>query len=171
MFGESIAGYESNPVIDSDLTFLEEEPVVPNILYPGDKCCTFYAAKNFGRSSSTHCIGEHETEHIYLPDKHLKEEWIGSFECGKNVRYEIQNYRTPNIKYDIMTGAGHVRAVSVDSHFTGGRVTLVIMRTYDQWEQGSATVWGTANCQGPSAELAAYSTLDKAHSFTTAEAE
>ena len=45
------------------------------------------------------------------------------------------------------------------------------MRTYDQWEQGSATVWGDANCQGPSAELAAYSTLDQARTFTTAEAE
>ena len=106
-----------------------------------------------------------------MPDRKTRGDWIGSFECGKNVSYEILNYRTPNTKYDIMTGAGHVRAVSVDSHFTGGRVTEVIMRTYDQREQGSATVWGTVNCQGPSAELAAYSTLDKAHSFTTAEAE
>ena len=51
MFGESNAGYESNPVIeniDSDLKFLGEEPVVPNILYPGDKCCTFYTGINFG---------------------------------------------------------------------------------------------------------------------------
>ena len=74
------------------------------------------------------------------------------------------------MKYDIMTGAGHVRAVTVSSNMND-RVSEVIMRTYDQWEQGSATVWGTANCQGPSAELAAYSTLDKARSFTTAEAE
>ena len=39
-----------------------------------------------------------------------------------------------------MTGAGHLRTVKV-SDAMNNHVSEVIMRTYDQWKQGSATVW------------------------------
>ena len=100
--------------------------------------------------SQTHCIGESETEHIWKPDK-AHGGWITSFECGKNVRYEIHDYKSP-IRYDIMTGAGHLRTLEVSGEMND-HVSEVIMRTYDQWKQGSATVWVDSNCRGPSAEF------------------
>ena len=90
-------------------------------------------------------MGEYETEHIWRP--YFSEAgWITSFECGKNVRYELHDDNSPTgYAYDIMTGAGHLRTVEVSGEMNDD-ISEVIMRTYDGRKQGSATVWVDANC-------------------------
>ena len=146
--------------------FLQEEPV-PNLIYPGDRCCTFYEHENFVGYQHTECMGEYENEHITSAEGWG--EWVTSFECGKNVSYEIHDYDYPDDYSDIMTGAGHLRTSAVVSNIDNS-IKKVIMRPYDQWKTGSVTVWGKSNCTGESARFAASSVLDETATFTNAEA-
>ena len=40
------------------------------------------------------------------------------------------------------------------------------MRPYDQWNKGSATIYGILSCGGLSAELAASSSVDEVVTYT-----
>ena len=124
-----------------DSKFLSD---VPNLAYPGDLCCTFYAYKTFAGEQQTACIVEGVDAFIYTPgDFGFK---ISSFECGKNVRYEFHNKKTPQ-GHDIMTGAGHVRSKEIDTYIED-HVHEVIIRPYDQWKKASATIFGRVGCWG-----------------------
>lgn len=50
------------------------------------------------------------------------------------------------------------------------RVTLVKMSYYDQWTQGSATVWGWTNCEDIGAELPAPSEVGQSYYYTADDA-
>ena len=112
-------------------------------------------------------MGVNDTAHITNAESWGK--WVTSFECGKNVSYEIHNSSYPNHYTDIMTGAGHLRTTAVVKNVDND-VVEVIMRPYDQRKTGSVTVWGNTNCTGESARLAASSVLDETATYTTAEA-
>ena len=91
MFGESLVGQEPNPVmenLDGDHKFLQEEPV-PNVIYPGDNCCILYNKPYFGDAISGLCITESDTERVWHKDSTHFGAGTSSFECGKNVAYEI----------------------------------------------------------------------------------
>ena len=108
-----------------------------------------------------------ESEHVYNSGDFGNR--ISSYECGRNVRYEFHNHNNPSTGYEVVSGAGHVRSSRLEG-WMEDRVTNVIMRPYDQWTQGSATVWGWLNCEDIGAELPASSNIDENMNYTSDEA-
>lgn len=94
---------------------------------------------------------------------------ISSFECGKNIRFEMHNSNSPSTGYEVVSGAGHLRSSRIEK-WMEDRVTAVKMDHYDQWTQGSATVWGWLNCEDIGAELPAPSSLGTVYTYTGSEA-
>ena len=74
--------------LDGDHKFLQEEPV-PNVIYPGDKCCILYDKPYFGDAIAGLCLPDFETEHVWHGNSTNFGALTSSFECGKNVAYEI----------------------------------------------------------------------------------
>ena len=135
--------------------------------YPGDRCCTFYEKRDYAGNQHTECMREDETDHTYNTGGFGN--YISSYECGKNVRFEFHNHNDPSTGYEVVSGAGHVRSSRIEG-WMEDRVTKVIMRPYDQWKKGSATVWGWLNCEDIAAELPASSSLDEVVTYTGDEA-
>ena len=130
--------------------------------YPGDCACTFFECRDFGCSSQTVDTGC-ATTYTYSPGSFGNK--ISSFECGKNIRYEFHNHNSPSTGYEIVSGAGHLRGPQLE-HWMEDRVTSVKMDYYDQWTQGSATVWGWTDCRDIGAELQGPSVVGDVNYYT-----
>ena len=140
---------------------------MPNLTYPGDLCCTFYEYRDYGGDSHSACLPDGSSEYSYQPGDFGNK--ISSYECGKSVRFEFHNHNNPSEGYEIVSGAGHVRSSRLE-HWMEDRVTKVVLRPYNQWKQGSVTVWGWLNCEDIAAELPASSSLDEVVTYTGDEA-
>ena len=84
-----------------------------------------------------------QDEHVWYACEFGKT--ISSFECGKNVRVELNNYTYPSDGYDIITAAGHIKSPRIGK-FMEDTVEAAIMRSYDDYTQGSVTLWGWTSC-------------------------
>ena len=110
---------------------------------------------------------EGESSHEYNPGDFGNR--ISSYECGKLVSFQFHNHNSPSTGYEVVSGAGHVRSSRIE-RWMEDRVTKVVMKPYNQWTKGSATVFGWLNCEDISAELSSSSSLDDVVTYTGDEA-
>ena len=53
------------PIISNEI--FGGEGGVPNLAYPGDRCCTFYEDTGYVGDQHTECMRDYESEHVYNP--------------------------------------------------------------------------------------------------------
>ena len=113
----------------------------PNVAYPGDTCCTFYADGFWGGDSKTLCATKEQTFKLDgFNDK------TSSFYCGKSVAYDLCN---DGVDKDCrggngMTGAGTVMSAQVGKN---DHLSTVKMRPYDPTEQGAVLLFKDKDCR------------------------
>ena len=166
LLGESVSQEET-----AVKSFDDHSGSVPNLVYPGDNCLTFYTDRDF--------TGDHETFCLSAESNGLLEVtsassdllwWTSSFESGKNIRYEFRNKWDSGSGYDILTGAGHVRSGRIEKYMED-KVKSLTITYYDERVQGIVNLWGWTGCQDSGAGLQGPRNIyDAASTYTDDEA-
>jgi hypothetical protein len=143
---------QQNLAAASEGRFLADDPIMLGAMrYPGDNCCRLYSHINFGGSSKAFCHSGSKTK-IHLNHVSGWNDVAGSWNCGKNVKYDFYNYDTNYSGwYYSIGGAGHTANSNLDSW--DDYISTLVLEPYDAMVSGAITIFEHPNCQGASARL------------------
>ena len=120
--------------------------VEPNVVYPGDACCTFYDGATWSGDIYNVCLEEGSS----VKEVNLRgtgyEDWMASWYCGPKVAYDFCD-DTLDKCYNLggNSGAGNARS-SITHNYD--RMSTFRLSAYDAEVRGAVTLFHDKDCTG-----------------------